>query len=83
MTKYEINKKWRKKHPLTYQKGKARYYRKSEKSANNKQQRWTLKDINLVLNKNKNGRTDSELAKLLGRSVMAIQIKRIRLNKTS
>lgn len=77
MTGYEINKKWRKKHNSTWQKGKARYYKKSEATAHNKQQRWTIHDITLITNKG--GKTDSEIAILIGRSVRAIQVMRVRL----
>ena len=75
--KYEINKRWRKKHPSTWQKGKSRYYKKSEEKAHNKRQRWTVYDINLIISKN--GKTDTEIAGLIGRSVGAIQVMRNRL----
>lgn len=76
-THYETNKKWRKKHPLTWQKSKDRYYKKSEKTAHNSRQRWTIHSINIIMHKK--GRTDSEIAILIGRSVKAIQIMRVRL----
>ena len=75
--KYEINKKWRKRHPSTWQKGKSRYYKKSEEKAHNGRQRWTINDIGLITNKN--GRTDTEIATSIGRSVRAIQAMRNRL----
>jgi hypothetical protein len=75
--RYEINKEWRKKHPSTWQKGKSRYYKKSEKKAHNGRQHWTIHDINSIINKD--GKTDTEIAGLIGRSVKAIQIMRCRV----
>lgn len=76
--KYKINKDWRKRHPSTWQKGKSRYYKKSEEKAHNGRQCWTIQDIDLITNKN--GKTDTEIAGLIGRSVKAIQIMRCRTN---
>ena len=76
-TNYETNKKWRKKHPSAWKKSQARYYKKSESTAHNSCQRWTIHSIKLIMHKE--GKTDSEIAILIGRSVKAIQIMRVRL----
>ena len=76
-TRYETNKKWRKKNPSAWQKSKARYYKKSESIAHNSRQRWTIHSIKLIMHKK--GKTDSEIAVLIGRSVRAIQVMRVRV----
>lgn len=55
----------------------ARYYGKTS-NAENSRQPYTLKEMELILDHNI---TDTELAKMLGRSVLSIQIKRSRLKK--
>ena len=54
-----------------------RYYQKTQ-NAKNKGFRYTLKEIEMILDKNY---SDAKLSKLLGRSVQAIQGKRCKLNK--
>ena len=78
--KYEVTKKWRKKHPSAWRESKSRYYKKSEVKAHNGWQRWTIHDINLITNKN--GKTDTEIATSIGRSVKAIQVMRVRLKSS-
>ena len=53
-------------------------YKKSTISACNANQKWTIDDINKITNKTK---SDLKLSKELGRSVMAIQVKRCMLKK--
>ena len=78
LTHCEINKKWRKKHNNIWQIQKKRYYDKTVKTSSNRYQRWTLEQIDIILN-HKN--TDTNMAKQIGKSVKAIQIKRGRLKK--
>ena len=52
--------------------------KKSEKHASNARQRWTTKNDDLVLSRK---HTESQLAKLLGRSIRAIQRRRHRLRQ--
>ena len=73
---YKNNKNWRKRHPLKWQLGKQRYYRQFEADAINKKKRWAIVEINLVLKKVVSDRC---LARLLGRSVKAIQCLRVRM----
>ena len=78
MTKhYEYNKKWRYKNPNKRQEGKKRYYQKSQ-NVSNKGEPWNVKDIRMVLEHNI---PDSELSKVLGRSVQAIQHVRLKYKK--
>ena len=62
----------------THMKQKARYYEKHRSQAKNSKQRWLIKDNIAVLN---HSVSDVELSHLIGRSVMAIQIKRSILKK--
>ena len=77
-TKYEINKDWRHSHPEKWREGVRRYYRKSQ-DAPNRKERWSKEDIKLVM---EHKMPDSELSKLIGRSVQAIQVQRSRNNGT-
>lgn len=70
---YESNKKWRKNKPKVWNATKNRYYKQFEKEASNKHQRWTINDILLIESKKV---ADRKIAKLIGRSVKAIQVKR-------
>lgn len=65
--------KWR----ATYRRQKNRYYGKTS-SAPNSRKRWTDEEVQLVL---RHEITDTELSKKIGRSVMAIQVKRIIVKK--
>ncbi len=73
MTRYEINKKWRKNHPEIWGKGKQRYYNQFNNNNAQRREKWTAGDINLIIEKET---SDRNLSKLLGRSVLAIQVKR-------
>lgn len=55
---------------------KDRYYSKKRIGAINSGSRWTIKEIKMILEKKI---TDSELHKILKRSVQSIQIKRSKL----
>ena len=52
--------------------------KESEKDALNARQRWTIKDDDLVMS---GQHTESQLAKMLGRSIRAIQRRRARLRE--
>lgn len=78
LTKYERNKKWRKNKPKIWKKIKDRYYKKSEATAFNSKQLWTIYDCNLILMMSF---SDSKIARMIGRSVKAIQVQRTRLKK--
>lgn len=73
---YEYNKKWRKENPHKWKMMKLKYYNQFNKGAHNKYQRWTIRDINLVMKKKD---LDRNMAKQIGRSVRAIQSMRMRL----
>jgi len=70
---YKDMEKWRE----ARNRQRARYYGKTS-NAKNSGQPYTLKEMGLILDHNI---TDSELSKMLGRSVESIQIKRSRLKK--
>lgn len=78
LTKYERNKRWRKNNPKVWKAMKRRYYKRSELTAFNTRQRWTIQDCNRVLIRKL---TDRQLAVAIGRSVKAIQTQRVRLKK--
>ena len=76
LTKYERNKRWRKNKPKVWRAIQKRYYKRSELTAFNKKQIWTINDCILVM---QHIYSDNQLATLIGRSVKAIQIQRVRL----
>ncbi len=76
---YETNKKWRKKYPSKWHKGKLRYYQKSQ-GKQNSWKRWTYEEEKMVMD---HSMTDTQLSDKLGKSVMAIQIKRGRLKRNT
>ncbi len=57
---------------------KKRYYKRHQYGNLNGYGRYTVMECKMILEHNV---SDVELARLLGRSLMAIQIKRLRLNK--
>lgn len=71
---YMYQKRWRRKHPEKRYADRRKYYRKTAFAANSRQ-RWTLKEIEMVL---EHRVSDSELAAEIGRSVQAIQLVRHR-----
>lgn len=75
---YKKNKRWRKNNSSTWQKSKKRYYDKSRKEAYNYKQEWTVEDIDMIMGRED---TDSNIAELIGRSVKAIQVKRVRIRR--
>lgn len=74
---YKNNKACRKRNNSTWQKGKKRYYKQFEKNAHNSHQRYTIKEDDMITDKKY---SDRVIAKKIGRSVKAIQIRRVRLN---
>lgn len=74
---YKHNKAWRKRCNSIWQKGKQRYYKQFEKEAHNNRQRYTIKEIDMIINKKY---LDRDIAKRIGRTVKAIQVKRAKLN---
>lgn len=64
-----------KKHRKDYNK---RYYARTSGSAHNSREQWTEKEIKMILAREV---SDTELAKVLGRSVRAIQVQRCKLKK--
>ena len=75
---YKNNKAWRKRNNATWQKGKRRYYKQFEVGAYNNRQRYTIREINMIIDKKY---SDRVIAEKIKRTVKAIQVKRVRLNK--
>lgn len=74
---YKHNKIWRKRRNSIWQKGKQRYYKQFEAKAHNRYQRYTIREINMIMGKKY---PDREIAAKIGRTVKAIQVKRVKLN---
>ena len=75
---YKNNKIWRKRHSETWQNQKKRYHKQFIAGAFNGQQRYTIREDDMILNKKY---LDRVIAKKIGRTVRAIQIRRTRLRK--
>lgn len=74
---YAAHKKWRKGHPETRNAGRKRHYEQSRPGARNSKERWTTEHDALII---ADGRpSDRQLAAQLGRSMQAIQIRRMRI----
>jgi hypothetical protein len=69
----EWHKKCRKNNPEKTKEIKEKYYNKNKGNDTNKRQRYTTEEIDLILNKDL---SDIELAKMLKRSMRAIQVVR-------
>lgn len=69
----KAKKEYKETHPEETKKDKEKYYNKNKGNDTNKRQPYTTKEIDLILNKDF---PDVELAKMLKRSVRAIQIAR-------
>ena len=69
----ELNKKWKTIHPEKTKEEKEKYYNKNKGNDTNRRQHYTTKEISLILNKDF---SDIELAKMLKRSMKAIQTAR-------
>lgn len=69
-TQYEYNKKYRQTHVKQRNLDRQRYYGKYRMNNFNKRVRWTIEHIEMVL---AHTIPDSQLSKLIGRSVGAIQ----------
>ncbi len=74
---YAANKKWRLRYPDRRNSQKKRYYKKTAVGAKNSRIKWTTKEIDSIIASNKP--RDTVLAKKLGRSVEAIQVKRSKI----
>lgn len=79
LTGYEINKRWRQKHPEARCTGKKRYYDKTRDSMN-RYERYTEEEKEMII---AHDIPDSELAEKIGRGVAAIQGMRAKLKKES
>lgn len=79
-TPYEYQKKYRKSHPEVRRRNRKKNYEQSLEGARNSKELWTQHEDAAVL---AHEITDRELAKKIGRSVQAIQIRRARLKKGS
>ena len=75
---YKNNKAWRKRNNATWQKEKRKYYKQFEVGAYNNRQRYTIREINMIIDKKY---SDRVIAEKIKRTVKAIQVKRVRLNK--
>lgn len=75
---YQINKRWRIRHPHLRNEGKKRNYAKTAFNNRNNQYHYTDVEDYLVLN---SSCIDRELHRILGRSVQSIQVRRWRLRK--
>lgn len=83
---YASNKDWRIRNPMKWCIGKKMYYKRHRDSPQNfvnSYCRWTSAEINIITDPHR--KSDSFLAKYLGRSVQAIQVKRafLKLKKES
>lgn len=74
---YKNNKKWRKKHPKSFQRQKRRYYRQTAFAPNGWEE-WSTSETKLAV---AHIVPDKELSKILGRSVGAIQMRRHRFRE--
>ena len=74
---YKYNKLWRERHPKLRYCGKKKYCQRNAVNRKNSGSHWTIEEERLVLSE---GRPcDRVLARELGRSIQAIQIKRSKL----
>ena len=71
----ETMREWRKNHSIEMRKASEKYRNKNKGNDTNKSQPYTTKEIDLILNKDF---SDTELAKMLNRSIGAIQVARSR-----
>ena len=78
MSSYANNKAWRKRNPKCRQEGKQRYYKQFEDGAFNKKKRWLKFEMDMIIDKEY---SDRIIAGKIGRSVKAIQMKRLRVKK--
>lgn len=69
----EVAREWKENNPEKVKKEQKKYYSKNKGNDTNKRQPYTTKEIDLILNKEF---SDIELAKMLKRSMRAIQLAR-------
>ena len=72
----EAQLKWRKSHKAAWNKQKQRYYARGATDTRNYKKQWTKEEDNVILAREM---PDRILAKKLGRSVQAIQVRRSKL----
>lgn len=77
-THYERTKSWRKRNPKMRAVGKKRHYQQTQ-NAKNGYARWTDEHTSMITADDRP--SDRELSKILGRSMQAIQSKRVNLAK--
>lgn len=77
---YIENKRWRDSNRDQWNEGKKRNYAQGRENASNSKESWTSDDDSAICAENRP--SDRELAKQLGRSVQAIQVRRTRLLKS-
>ena len=75
---YARSKQWQAEHPEVKAKERLRYYRQFQKHNKRKWKKWTEAEDQKIMARKK---PDSKLSVLLGRSVQAIQQRRIELHK--
>lgn len=75
---YQLNKKWRWVHPLKWRASKQRYYNRGLKSASRGREGYVREEEMIILQRSF---CDRVIAKMLGRSIRAIGIKRSRIRK--
>ena len=79
MGHYQSNKRWRQKNPHLWQQQKSRNYDRGAQDDRSSGLSYTPQQDRLILNFKG---TDRQLAKKMGRTVRAIQIRRSRLRKS-
>lgn len=79
-TSYKLyGKNWRKKNPDKWNACKKRNYKKGSKNKQHHREEWTMREDARITDPNRP--KDRVLAEELGRTVLAIQLRRCRLNK--
>lgn len=81
MSHYKYNKRWRLTHIRERNIERKRNYAQSRKTATNGKYRWTREELRLLHTSRKLKIPDRELARMLRRSVQAIQVQRVRRKK--
>jgi hypothetical protein len=76
---YADNKRWRKRNPKKRYLQEIRYYQRSNQNPPSSRDRWTGSDMTIIIASNRP--CDRVLARKLGRSMQAIQVKRCRVRK--
>jgi hypothetical protein len=77
---YEATKSWRIRNPVARANQSKRYYAQTDDTANRTREKWTAAEDRAVLAQ---ATTDLELARLIGRTIRAVQHRRHVLRKVS